>query len=176
MMKNLWLIIPLGMILFFVGRYIYHIPEFEVGTKAPNFQTVLESGEDFDLYEFAEDKLVLIEFWGSWCGPCRQSNRALVDVYEKYGQKPAEDGKSFEIISIALEQTNDKEIWAKAVAKDGLIWEKHVRQNWKNSVLKDLYKITEVPSNYLVRKDGRILGVNMTEKELDKYLKDNLVK
>ena len=174
-MKNLWLILPIGVILFFAGKYIYHIPEFSVGGDVPNFQVKLENGNAIDLYQFAEDKILLVEFWGSWCGPCRASNKGLVKVYDKFANKKGKDGNTFEILSIALEQRDNQVLWAKAVATDGLQWDNHVRQLWGKSALRDLYKITEVPSNYLIGKGGKILGVNMTEKELEKYLQDNLV-
>lgn len=169
-MKYTWLILPIGILAFFVGRYVYHIPEFKVGGKVPNIEAMMESGEKMDLYQFADDKLVLVEFWGSWCGPCRQSNKGLVKVYEEFG------GEGFEILSIALERKDDVAVWQSAVLKDGLTWKNHIRQLWGDSELRNLYEITEVPSNYLVDKGGRIVGVNMTETELEKYLKDKLVK
>lgn len=172
-MKKWYIILAVLVIGFFVGRYFYHIPEFKVGGTVPNFSTKIINGKDFDLYEFAEDKVVLIEFWGSWCVPCRAANKKLVKVYQDYKKKTFDDFETFEIVSIALEEYEDN--WKSAIMADGLRWQYQIFQgDMLNSELAKLYGITEIPTNYLIDSKGRILGVNMTDQQFKKYLVDHL--
>lgn len=107
-------------------------------------------------------KYVLIDFWASWCGPCRQENPNVLKAYQKFKDK------NFEIIAVSLD--NNKEAWLKAIETDGLPWI-HVSdlKGWKNAVAAE-YDVKAVPQNFLIGPDGKILAKNLIGKELEEEL------
>ncbi len=124
-------------------------------------------------------KYVLLEFWGSWCGPCRAQNRHLVDLNDKFKNAQFEKADGFEIVSIGVE-TNEKR-WDRAIAKDGLNWPYHILDKatslrFFDSPIAHLYGVKELPTSYLINEDGAIMGVNLPFEEVDKLLTNRLVK
>jgi thiol-disulfide isomerase/thioredoxin len=107
-------------------------------------------------------KYVLIDFWASWCGPCRAENPNVVKAYNKF------HARNFEIISVSLDEK--KEPWVKAIEKDGMPWT-HVSdlKGWQNSVAVQ-YAVTAVPQNFLLDPNGIIIAKNLRGEELDKKL------
>ena len=101
-------------------------------------------------------KYVLLDFWASWCGPCRKENPAVVAAYQKYKDK----GKGFTIYSVSLDQ--DKGRWTSAIAADGLVWPNHVSDlgGWQSAPAA-LYKITSIPQSFLLDPQGRIIAKNL---------------
>ncbi len=113
-------------------------------------------------------KVVLIDFWASWCGPCRKSNKDLSPVYARYNQK------GFEILGISIDE--DKEDWRKAIKYDRVKWLQVIESNgWDNGVAAK-WKIEEIPNSFLLDKEGRIVAVDPTRKQIESYLKDQLGK
>ena len=108
-------------------------------------------------------KVVLIDFWASWCGPCRRENPNVVKLYKKYHDK------GFEIYSVSLDK--EKSAWLKAIKDDGLVWSNHVSDlnGWTSSGGKT-YGIMSVPSTVLVDKDGKIIARNLRGPELERKL------
>jgi peroxiredoxin len=110
-------------------------------------------------------KVVLLDFWASWCGPCRRENPTLVRAYEKY------KSQGFEIFSVSLDSNADK--WKKAIEKDGLVWPNHVcdMQGWRNAASR-AYGISSIPHTMLVDRDGIIIRTHLrgpaVETELEK--------
>lgn len=158
---------------FLIGRKIYFQPKFMIGVEAPDFEAELPNGSTFSLDELRKDNLVLLDFWGSWCGPCREENPNLVKLFNDYHGKSFEQFDNFEIVSVAIETREDA--WKKAIAADGMLWKYHVIQLDRfQSPIPELYGIKEIPTTYLINTDGRIVGVNMTYEALDSYLKKQL--
>ncbi len=113
-------------------------------------------------------KYVLVDFWASWCVPCRNVNPQLVKVWKEYIKKP------FTIVSIALEHSSDREDWLNAINEDGLTWI-HLTdfKYWNNALVKTL-GIGYIPYNLLLDPDGKIIGLNLKNDELTKKLAELL--
>jgi len=155
-----------------IGRYFYFQPRFINGERAPDFQARTLEGEPFHLADL-RGQYVLLDFWGSWCPPCRQENPQLVQLYEKYGDLNFKDAKGFEIVSIAIER--DSESWKRAIRQDELKWPHHIldKTNSMRFFSGDIatqYGVREVPSKYLLDPEGRIIGVNPSPRALDQLL------
>ena len=118
-------------------------------------------------------KIVLIDFWASWCGPCRRENPNVVKAYNKYGKAKFKNAKGFEIFSVSL----DKSIgpWKSAIAKDGLTWKYHVSDllYW-NSKAAALYHVNSIPMSFLIDENGKIIAKNLRGIQLHQAL-DKLV-
>lgn len=109
-------------------------------------------------------KVVLIDFWASWCGPCRKENPNVVGLYQKYHDK------GFEVFSVSLDRS--KEPWLKAIQDDGLVWPNHVSdlKGWQNAAAQ-LYGVTSIPHTVLVGRDGKIIARQLRGEDLGNKLK-----
>ncbi len=109
-------------------------------------------------------KYVLLDFWASWCGPCRAENPNLVKSFNHYKDK------GFNVLSVSLDKPGNKDLWMKAIHDDKLTWT-HVSDLafWNNAVAK-MYGINSVPSNFLIDPQGKIVGRNLRGEELNKKL------
>jgi peroxiredoxin len=108
-------------------------------------------------------KVVLLDFWASWCGPCRSSNRELTKLYPKFKDK------GFEILGVSLDA--DTEAWKKAVAKDKIKWlQVNDSGGWEAPTAMNWY-VSALPTSYLIDKDGKLLAMDLEGKELEKALK-----
>jgi thiol-disulfide isomerase/thioredoxin len=133
------------------------------GSIAPEISLADSTGKIIKLSTL-RGKVVLIDFWASWCGPCRKDNPHNVELYKKY------NSKGFEIYGVSLDR--DREKWLEAIKKDGLTWT-HVSdlQYWKSEGAKT-YGINAIPATVLLDRDGKIIAKKLRGPSLDEKLKE----
>lgn len=150
-----------------IQRVVAGQKKFSVGREAPDFTQNDLNGNPLkfsDIYK--QNKITMIDFWASWCAPCRAFNPILIRLYYKY------KNKGFGILGVSLDQDHDA--WAGAVAKDRLPWPQVSDLNgWKNNVA-GTYLITSIPQNIFVDSTGKIILSRAEEDEIDSFLNDNL--
>lgn len=144
----------------------------EVGNKAPELKYKDPNGKEIALSSL-KGKLVLIDFWASWCGPCRRENPYVVAAYKKYKDKKFVGGKGFTVYSVSLDK--NLESWKNAIQKDSLIWENHVSdlQYWNSEPAK-IYGVMGIPMNWLIDGNGIIIAKNLRGKALEEKLESLL--
>ncbi|MFK7980572.1 MAG: TlpA family protein disulfide reductase [Saprospiraceae bacterium] len=134
---------------------------FGQGEVAPDFVQKTPAGADLKLSDL-RGKIVLVDFWASWCGPCRRENPHVKKLYEKYNHR------GFEVLGVSLDRT--KASWERAIEQDGLEWE-HVSdlKGWKNEVAK-MYSVSSIPHTILLDQEGRIIARKLRSPQLEQLL------
>lgn len=131
--------------------------KFKPGDKVPELAFANPAGETIKLSEINKGRIVLIDFWASWCRPCRMANPRLVKLYDEFKDKKYKNAKKgFTIVSVSLDQ--DKQRWIDAIAKDNLSWPHHMSDlgSW-NSKAAELYGIQYIPQAFLIDAEGKLI-------------------
>lgn len=160
--------IPLFLLVaYFGGRAWYFTPSVSSEEVAKNFTAVRADGQSFSLEEL-HGGYVLLDFWGSWCGPCRRESPDLVRLQQQLADK-------LTIVSIAIER--DSSAWQRARAQDARSWEYQVMDQ-TNSLkflggkVASLYGVNQVPTNFLIDPAGKVLGVNVPLAEVNQQVQN----
>ncbi|MEI7981896.1 MAG: TlpA disulfide reductase family protein, partial [Bacteroidota bacterium] len=148
-----------------VKKRIEILKSVAIGQTAPDFTQNDTAGNPVTL-SLLKGKILLVDFWASWCGPCRAENPNVVKAYNAYANK------GFTVLGCSFDQNRDK--WLKAVRDDKLSWTQvSDLKGWGNSAGK-LYGINSIPANVLLDKDQKIIGRNLHGEELEKKLSEIL--
>lgn len=145
---------------------VIELTRLSVGSMAPDIALNSPDGKTIALSSL-KGKVVLIDFWASWCRPCRAENPNVVRIYNTYNTN------GFEIYSVSLDK--DKASWIKAIADDHLVWPSHVSDlgYWQSSVVK-LYNISGIPFTCLIDKEGKIVSKGLRGEELELKIRELL--
>ncbi len=146
-------------------KYIELNKEPKVGDQFADFKMENQNGK-FKKLSDIKGKTVLLEFWASWCGPCRKENPNLVKTYERFNPK------GFEIFAVSLDE--NKESWLKAIEKDNLNWEHVSDLKGRGNEASLIYGINGIPDNFLIDKNGIIIGRNLRSEKLNEKLSEIL--
>ena len=138
-----------------------------IGSIAPDFTENDPDDHPIKLSDF-RGKYVLLDFWASWCGPCRAENPNVVRAYAKYKDK------NFTVLSVSLDGPGKKDAWLGAVKKDGLGWTQVSDLKFWNNAAAKLYSIRSIPQNFLIDPTGKIVGRNLRGEDLERRLAELL--
>jgi thiol-disulfide isomerase/thioredoxin len=145
---------------FYFGKYFYLKPKNITGDQAIEIKGELPDGRSFALSDL-KGKYVLISFWGSWCGPCRETHPQLVNLYQTFQNQSFKDSDGFEIVSIGVERSRER--WEKAISSDQLSWPYHLMESDSfGSGLTKSYNVKQIPTKFLVNPEGIIIAVDPT--------------
>lgn len=139
-----------------------------IGDTAPEISMRNPKGKEMRLSDL-RGNLVLIDFWASWCGPCRRENPNVVAAYNKYDKAKFRTAKGFEVFSVSLD--SDPTRWQAAIDQDGLDWDYHVSdlQRW-NSEAAAVYGVSSIPMSFLIDEDGVVIAKNLRGMELHRQV------
>lgn len=170
-MKSTLVAVGLAILLvigFNVGKKYFLKPRIEYGIKAFEINGNLPGGESFSLSDL-KGKYVLLDFWGSWCKPCRKSNPKLVKLYQDFSARTFNDASGFDIVSFAVER--NKESWFAAIMEDHLTWPYQlVSTDLFNDPTIKAYNVRQIPTKFLINPDGIIIAVDPALDEVREIL------
>lgn len=148
-----------------VAQYIDDVERISVGRVAPDFKMPNVEGDTLSLHSI-KGKVKILDFWASWCGPCRQESPNLVKLYKNY------QTRGLEIVSVSLDEK--EAAWKKAIFEDGMTWKLLSDLKGAKSEVAKLYNLKTVPFMLVLDQDNRIVAVNLRGKDLEKKIEELL--
>ena len=140
-----------------IAEQIAKLEKTAIGATAPDFELTDPEGKTFKMYD-VKAKVKLLDFWASWCGPCRGENPNVVKIYKEFHKK------GLEIIGVSLD--NDKDAWLKAIEDDGLIWKHGSDLKGWQAAPAQLYGVSAIPATFLLDENNKIVAKNLRGDEL----------
>lgn len=135
--------------------------QIKIGASVPEIALLNVKDSMVTLSSF-KGKVVLIDFWASWCGPCRQANPSVVRLYKKYKDK------GFEVFGVSVDES--KAAWIKAIKQDKIKYTQVNNKGGLYSKVLELYGVEQIPTSFLLDKKGKLVAIDAEGKELDKLV------
>ena len=174
--KSKPLLIRIAIAVFVVGFIAYKgisiITGAGAGEMAPDFTAELIDGTEYNLSD-SQGNYVILDFWGSWCGPCLRDNPKLVTLSNKYKSARFDGEAGLHIVSVALEKRGDA--WKRAAERFGMDWKRQIVHHHKvvlASPIANDYGVTDLPAKFLIGPDGKIITAKSSFEEIDAYLSE----